>query len=226
MPVRYTSAMRLVTALVATLLLACAGWGRDHAARLRPDEDDLPLTIRCDAIPAAGASLPGVAITVEAPGGLRPIGELYDARRKPAHAPLLPLKKRHALVVDSDAFARTVQGDLERMLAAAPGIALGEGAPRLVVRILEVRTATPWAGWTALRGRMKSRVVLGAELRDAGRTLWSRELEGAGEKEVYYVRLVHHETTLAAAYCAALAGLRDATAELAQALSVRPAGGT
>jgi hypothetical protein len=209
--------MRLVTAAVATLFLGCAGWGRDHDARLRFDEQDLePLVVRCEAIPVAGSFLRDVSISVESPGGLQPVGELFDWWRRPADAPSSPMRKRHRLTVDAEAFARTIQGDVERMLGAQSGVA-AEGAPRLVVRILDVSTVMPRPGLTALRGRMVSRIVLGAELRDAGRTLWSRVFEGEGEKDVSYVRLVHHEATLAAAYCAALTQLGEAVSDIGRA---------
>lgn len=166
-----------------------------------------------------------VPVAVDAPGGLQPVGELFDHRRRSADDPVLPLKKRHPLVVDADAFARTVQGDAGRIFVGERTGAVAGGAPLLVVRIEDVRTSVPRPRFTDLRGRMTSRIVLRADLRDGSGVIWSRLLEGEGEKLVYYVRLVHHETTLSAAYCAALARLRDAVPEIAGAVAAtRPSG--
>jgi hypothetical protein len=213
--------VRVLLVAVASLLLGCAGASRDLSRRLEVERGDPELLeVRCGTVTAAEVPAPGVGgVTVDQARGGAPVGELFDWRRRSEQNPALPLPARQVLAIDADAFGSTVRSDVERILRLDTRRSAPDAAPQLVLRILDVQTITEPAGWTELRGRVSSRVVLRATVRgDGGEELWSAVLEGESEKRVFHFGIVHHETTLSAAYCSALTRFGAAVPDLARAL--------
>ncbi|ABS24258.1 hypothetical protein [Anaeromyxobacter sp. Fw109-5] len=211
-----------VAALAAAtvLLPACAGWKRDLVARTSSVIE--PLVVRCDAPPAPGAALRVASVTVE--GELHPkakVGSQFDWGRPFEEDPNLPdwlRLERKPLVVDADAFGRTLREDAQRLLAASGGEP--PAGAHLFLRFEDVRTVAIPGRWNELRGRVLARVAFRAALRDAaGGRLWSGVFEGEAEDRVIYFRQVHHERMLSEAYCRALTRFGESLPVAARALA-------
>jgi hypothetical protein len=213
--------VRVLLAAFALLLAGCAGWSRDYSQRLRVERGDPELLqVQCKTVPVAKVGASGsVGVAVDGPRGRAPVGELFDWRRCSEGDQWCKGPLRQGLAVDADAFRGMVQSDVARILRLGASGSAQNAARQVVVTILDVRTSARPAGPTELRGRVSSRVLLRATIRgDGGHELWSQDFEGESEERVYYFRVIHHETTLSAAYCAALSRFGAAAPDIVRVL--------